>query len=141
MLMNFSYYDRYKSAYEYALGVLEQCYLERDKKRFFRETITSTYKKKRLDPDNKAIRFVNNIKCTADGLLSINRICAMEKDDASIVSTYAKYRKFPIFFFPCEIGGINTSRNSMFGDRIDHTLYDLKRFYADEAIYCRLKNA
>lgn len=66
------------------------------------------------------------IKCTADGLLSIKRIFKHEGFGASFVESYVKYRKEPIIFFPSEQNGINQSRYMIFGDRIDHTLFDLK---------------
>ena len=43
-----------------------------------------------------------------------------------------KYRKLPIIFFPTETRGINYSRNNAFGDRIDHTLFDLKNYFSED---------
>lgn len=81
------------------------------------------------DPDSYAARELGAVKCFADGLLSIKRIyrnCGLTE---KMVSEYDRYRKAPIFFFPSEKNGINTSRCSAFGDRIDHTLYDLKKYF------------
>lgn len=86
-----------------------------------------------IDPDSYPIengkyKMVGDVKCTADGLLSINRIKQHEQclgDD--FIAVYKKYRNIPIMFFPSERNGINSSRNNVFGDRIDHTLFDLKR--------------
>ena len=65
----------------------------------------------------------------------------MEPDKSNIISTYEKYRKCPIFYFPSEVGGINTSRNSVYGDRIDYTLYDLKLALEGKSDECRLNDA
>jgi len=105
------------------------------------ENLKAYYRERHLDPDNYAIRFSSDIKCMCDGLISLNRICLFEKDFNDIIKTYALYRRYPIFFFPSENGGINTSRSSIFGDRIDHTLYDLKIYYSDGPTKCKLKNA
>lgn len=53
----------------------------------------------------------------------------MEDKIESIIPTYEKYRRFPFFFFPREQGGINMTRTLVFGDKIDYTLLDLKRYY------------
>lgn len=95
------------------------------------------------DPDsyaitNKGCKSIQGIECTVDGLLSINRIREHENFGNKFVDTFAIYRKIPIIFFPRERGGINQRRFSVFGDRIDHTLFDLKQYC--EGKYCMLKN-
>ena len=84
-----------------------------------------------IDPDGYPIednvfRRVNDIPCTADGLLSIKRIKCFEGVGDGFIETYKKYRKTPIFFFPSEKNGINVLRARLLEDRIDHTLLDLK---------------
>lgn len=98
-----------------------------------------------VDPDSYAIRVFRGIECSADGLLSIKRIYRKYGLTDEAISEYARYRRIPIFFFPKEKNGINMSRASVFGDRIDHTLYDIKKYY--EAVNkgnvdeCKLKQA
>lgn len=65
----------------------------------------------------------------------------MEEDVKQIVEVYAQYRRVPVFFFPSEIGGINTVRSKIFGDRIDHTLYDLKIYFSEERNKCYMLKA
>ena len=89
-----------------------------------------------IDPDSYEVRVFDGIPCTADGLLSINRIYTMHGMTDRMINEYARYRRIPVFFFPRERGGINTSRAGMFGDRIDHTLFDLKRYYEGKS--CKL---
>lgn len=96
-----------------------------------------------LDPDDKSILKRNNIICTADGLLSIRRIYKKYGLSNDFIEEYRKYRKTPIFHFPKEMNGINMSRASIFGDRIDHTLFDLKNYFENKEkgtkIECKLK--
>lgn len=85
------------------------------------------------DPDGYPIEgdkynYWRKIKCTADGLLSVKRIRHFEGDNTAFIDTFRKYRRSPIFFFPCETGGINGLRATMLEDRIDHTLLDLKHY-------------
>ena len=94
-----------------------------------------------IDPDSYAIKEIGNTDCYADGLLSIKRIYKKHGLSEVTIDEYEKYRSKPIFFFPREKGGINTSRLSEFGDRIDHTLFDLKKYYQGEFESCKLKKA
>lgn len=98
-----------------------------------------------IDPDSKAVRYLNGIECSADGLLSILRIFRKHGVDMRTVEDYALYRKTPIFFFPKEEGGINQTRFRCFGDKIDHTLYDIKMYLdadsEEERNRCRLNSA
>lgn len=105
-----------------------------------RDRLWRNYRENSLDPDGKAIRKMANIDCSADGLHSIYRICCMEQNIENIIPAYAKYRKRPIFFFPCEQGGINQTRSRVFGDRIDYTLYDLSLYFTRPEA-CRLTSA
>lgn len=84
-----------------------------------------------IDPDSKGIKERESVGvlCSADGLLSISRIYQKYGIDDRTADEYEHYRKVPIFFFPSEKNGINTSRASLFGDRIDHTLYDIKMYF------------
>lgn len=96
------------------------------------------------DPDNYPIskegfKTKDGIKCTVDGLISINRIYEYEGFNKKFIDTFYKYRKIPIIFFPSEKNGINTSRYNKFGDRIDYTLFDLKRYCDGKE--CKLKSS
>lgn len=82
-----------------------------------------------IDPDSNAIKQLGNVKCTADGLLSIKRIYRKYGMSEKIVEEYEHCRRVPIFFFPQEKNGINMTRAAVFGDRIDHTLFDIKRYF------------
>lgn len=93
-----------------------------------------------IDPDTKANKNVENIECSADGLISITRIHDRYGIQPKFVKEFEECRRTPIIHFPKEVNGINTLRKGVFGDRIDHTLFDLKRLcegYED----CRLKLA
>ncbi len=92
-----------------------------------------------LDPDGFEIRKIGGIDCSADGLLSIKRIYRKYGMSEETIYEYEKYRRIPIFFFPQEMNGINMSRASVFGDKIDYTLFDLKRKFAGNI--CRLDEA
>lgn len=98
------------------------------------------------DPDvypveNGKFKMVEDIKCTVDGLLSVNRIKQHENGlGDKFVEVFKKYRKTPIIYFPSERWGINVSRSRKLGDRIDHTLYDLKNF-CEGKNNCRLQLA
>ncbi len=90
--------------------------------------------------DKKGYRKVNGVVCTADALISVNRIYEQDGFNERTREIYAFCREVPIFFFPREKGGINTMRYSVFGDRIDHTLLDIQR-YCKGAEDCKLKKA
>lgn len=92
-----------------------------------------------LDPDGYAIESIGGVPCSADGLLSIKRIYRKYGISEETVQEYEHYRRTPIFFFPQEKNGINMSRASVFGDKIDYTLFDLKRRFDGEE--CKLYNA
>lgn len=94
-----------------------------------------------LDPDGYAIKERAGITCSADGLFSIRRIYRKHGLSEEAIEDYEKYRKVPIFFFPRERNGINMSRASVFGDRIDHTLFDLKNYFQGNKEDCRLATA
>ena len=130
-----AYYNRLKKACER----LETFYSGLDESA--RDQLYQFYSDKRLDPDGRAIRTVFDVDCTADGLLTFYQICRHEEKESDIIRTYKEYSKEPIIFFPCEIGGINTSRAAAFGDRIDHTLFDLKNYFIDARDDCRLLKA
>lgn len=93
-----------------------------------------------IDPDERSKRYVNNIECTADGLISLRRIYKRYGIGLKLVDEYKKCRCIPIIHFPKEQNGINQLRNTVFGDRIDYTLFDLKRM-CEGADDCRLKSA
>ena len=132
--------DAYQKAYQKTVDRLTELYkqfcVEKEEK--IRSKLHGVYRNKRWDPDGKAIRYVGDIKCTADAILAFNRICKMEEREDDIVQVFEKYRKIPIIFFPCGRGCINTSRASIFGDRIDHILFDLKMYYTEKRQECRM---
>ena len=84
------------------------------------------------DPDGYRIKEKNGVTCTADALFSAWRIYNHEGFNGSFIEAYEKYREEPIFFFPREQGGINQRRFTIFGDRIDHFLFDLKQYSLGE---------
>lgn len=134
---------KYQKAFAKTVSLITKIYsdnefLEEEK---LRRLLFEEYRRRKLDPDGKAIRYVGDVKCTADGLLSMWRICNMEEQVQNIARVFDIYRQIPIFFFPCERGSINTSRAKVFGDRIDHTLFDLKKYYTDTKDKCYLLNA
>ena len=97
------------------------------------------------DPDCAEVKTIHGIECTADGLISLRRLYHHEGLSDQLVQNYEAYRKGPIVFFPREKNGINTVRNTVFGDRIDFTLFDIKRYLestseADKNL-CRLASA
>ena len=104
------------------------------------------FAKSYIDPDgypteNDEYRVVNGVKCTADGLLSIRRIHEKEGFDKEFIETFKRFREHPIFFFPCEWGGINQARATLLEDRIDHALFDLKNYCETKGEKCILINA
>lgn len=112
-----------------------------ENKELFWKMIIACY----LDPDSNGVREINGIKCTADGLFSIRRIYRKYGINSKTVEEYEIYRKIPIFYFPQEKNGINMTRASVFGDKIDYTLYDLKRYLSaktkEERNKCKLIKA
>lgn len=96
-----------------------------------------------IDPDGYSgagVKTVDNIVLSSDALLSIKRIKAKEGFGEGFIKTFEEFRDTPIFYFPCEVGGINTSRACKLEDRIDHALLDLKH-YLNGCKNCVLKNA
>ena len=137
--MDLSDYER--AYYKAIIEMKHLCEANKNVDGYRRNQLWKDYQAKGLDPDGKAIRDCAGVKCTADGLLSIYRICKMEPDENNIVNAYERYRKTPIFNFPCEQGGINQTRASVFGDKIDWTLQDLKKFYSGGGVDCLLSSA
>jgi hypothetical protein len=87
-------------------------------------------KLRKLDPDSKFYRIhgKGDVKCNADSLVSIDRLCKTAKCVNIIANEYEECRRTPIFYFPSVRGGINPSRKNTFDDRIDYTLYDIKNY-------------
>ena len=73
-----------------------------------------------------------------DALISKNRIYEHIGFNDNFIDEYIISRQTPIMFFPKEKGGINTSRYSTFGDRIDYFLFDLKLYCNDEK--CKMES-
>lgn len=98
-----------------------------------------------IDPDGAKVKEAGGITCTADGLISVKRLYFHEGLTERFIKGYKIYRKIPVFYFPKEKNGINMTRASVFGDRIDHSLYDLKRYFdaasEEERDSCRLISA
>ncbi|MDO5713684.1 MAG: hypothetical protein Q4Q07_04560 [Tissierellia bacterium] len=89
--------------------------------------------------DDSGFKSRAGIDCSVDAILSINRIYEHEGFNENFINTFRFSRERPIIFFPKERGGINQSRYRVFGDRIDHTLFDLKRYF--EKKDCKLRAA
>ncbi len=98
-----------------------------------------------LDPDGFANKKVKDIVCNADGLISIDSFYYHEGLTENLVNSFKVYREKPIIFFPSERGGINSSKVGAFKDRIDSTLFDIKKYYEassiDEKKECKLYTA
>lgn len=135
-------FEKYNKAYRRTVEKITHFYCQHksEGEEAVRDILCRKYRESRLDPDSKALRYEYGIKCTSDGLHSMWRISNMEKDVEQIVPVYARYRRVPIFFFPSEYGGINTTRAKKFGDRIDHTLYDLKMYFTEDREKCFMIN-
>lgn len=82
-----------------------------------------------IDPDPRATRVRAGVVCTADAMIGMKRIFWYMGPNAEFGKEYRACRITPVFFFPREVGGINTSRAAIFGDRIDYTLFDLKNYF------------
>ena len=96
------------------------------------------------DPDGYALsknglRSRDGIECTVDAITSINRIFFHEGFNENFIESFSLCREFPLIFFPKEYGGINTTRFSKLGDRIDYTIFDLKQYF--EGNPCKLGSA
>lgn len=127
--------DSYDEIYNYNIQIINDfftLYYDKNKNKDISiddNTVRSIILSMYIDPDSSSIKERNGIKCSADGLISIKRLYSYEKATNQLIEDYKKYRKYPIFHFPQESNGINQSRASSFGDRIDHTLFDIKNFY------------
>lgn len=149
--MNEKFYFNYYISHQKAVQIIDSIYQQNKDNATdaqLKDLIYKTYKAKQLDPDGKAIRSEFEIRCTADGLCSILKICKFESNAEEIAQIYKRYRSIPIFFFPSENGGINASRaqTGTFKDRIDYTLFDLKCYLNPKATEedrrnCKLFNA
>ena len=94
-----------------------------------------------IDPDPYSTKDHNGIICTADGLISIKRIFTLYGLSNESISEYDRYRNTPIFYFPKERNGVNMTRATTFGDKIDYTLFDIKNYYSNSAEICKMYNA
>lgn len=132
----------YKDIYEYDIKLYNRIRTE-----YADDSIAwHLFYKSYIDPDSYPIdkngyKLIGGYKCTADGLLSIRRIYEKEGFGKSFLETYKRFRERPIFFFPCEWGGINQSRATLLEDRIDHALFDLKHYCDTKSNDCVLINA
>lgn len=119
------YYEKYKEAVDKFDEIFNlNKNLDREE---LEKIIVSELRK--ADPDGCAIKYYGNQICICDGLLSIKKMIDFEESLEDVKEIYRKYRKIPIFFFPSEYNGINTSRARKINDRVDHTLYDLKKYF------------
>lgn len=124
----------YDDVYEEDLGLIQESL-----SKYSGEKAWEYFKTLYEDPDGCPLDENDNymehggVNCTVDGLLSKNRIKKVEGFNEKFYETFKKYRKHPIIFFPSEHkGGINRTRATVFGDRIDYTLFDIKRHCAGE---------
>ena len=116
----------YDLAYDFELEVMEAILQKDLSDNQKRSLIRQFY----CDPDGwpgKGQKMRGDIVCTADGHLSILRILEME-DLEDVPEVYREYRRSPLIFFPREKDGINPSRAKIFGDKIDLTLNDIRRY-------------
>ena len=123
----------YKDIYEFNIELMKEALQKHSSKNEAWELFKTYY----IDPDRypldtNGFKSRNGVECTADAIISINRIYRHEGFNQKFIDAYTIYRKNPIMFFPRERGGINTSRYSIFGDRIDHTLFDLKQYFENK---------
>lgn len=128
-------YNNYNYMYSESLERLDK-FIKEHKDIDFNEWHEQNY----IDPDGYSVRVRNKIPCTADGLISIKRMYKKYKATPDLVKEYKEYRKTPILHFPSEYNGINSTRARVFGDRPDHTLYDLKMYF-EGSKDCRLGSA
>lgn len=135
------YGKNYEDVYNKNLEVISE-FIKYIKKAniFDEETKKNMLKSIYIDPDMYSEKEQNGVICTADGLISLNRMYSKYGITDDLLSEYQQCRKTPIFHFPSERNGINMLRATVFGDRIDHTLFDLKR-YCENANDCKLKSA
>ena len=126
-----SSYANYEDAYNKIVTVMRDffvLYYEKAKEcdeRHAKELLKRIYR----DPDQNFKRTFNGVECSGDALVSLSRLIGFsEKFNSKIVDAYQEYRKSVIVYFPKEQGGINQARCSMFGDRIDCTLLDIKNY-------------
>ena len=89
--------------------------------------------------DENGYKTRNDIECTVDAIISVNRVYKHKGFNKKFIEEFIICREEPIIFFPRERGGINTSRHSVFGDRIDHTLFGLKQYF--EGKRCKLMSS
>ncbi|MBR2916644.1 MAG: hypothetical protein IKC07_03475, partial [Clostridia bacterium] len=128
-------YNNYNYMYSESLERLDK-FIKEHKDIDFNEWYEQNY----IDPDGYSVRVRNKVACTADGLISIKRMYKKYKATSELVKEYKEYRKTPILYFPSEYNGINSTRARVFGDRPDHTLYDLKMYF-EGSKDCRLGSA
>lgn len=129
----------YTDVYEYNLKLYDFVTSEYENS----EQAWCYYKESYIDPDGYPFNGDDKkdgiIKCSSDALLSIRRIKEYEGfgSESDFRKIYEVSRKKPLLYFPKEAGGINQSRALLLEDRIDHTLYDLKRHCARQECILR----
>lgn len=131
----------YNDIYEINIKVMEdflKLYYEQSKNRD-NSLVWKMLKSFYIDPD-RVIKKNGDIICTADGILSLRRLFEFDRMSKKLIEDYKKYREKPIIYFPKEKNGINSMRALIFGDRIDYTLFDLKKYYTDYE-NCKMKYA
>ena len=77
----------YRIAHNDAVAKLKEWYADHSSDNAIADYLWNAYREHHLDPDGKATRMFNNTLCSADALISIFRICKMEKNSADIIST------------------------------------------------------
>lgn len=100
------------------------------------------------DPDNWLEKkcVVNNkeIILSADGLITAKNLFDLHEGTEKWIEEYVKYRRRAYVFFPKHGVSINQQRYTIFNDRIDYTLFDIKHFYQLRKSNCEdevLRNA
>lgn len=130
--------NKYTISYEKAVKFIEDSVIN---SRFADNESEFIDKCRNLDPDGESIR-IHGCECTADGLLSIQKMFDKYGFSPELIEEYREYRKTPIFHFPRVQGGINQTRAlaTTFRDKIDYTLFDLQN-YCNGKTDCKLKKA
>lgn len=88
-----------------------------------------------VDPDNKINILCDRTKniLSADGIVSVKKLydlfCGNEGEKWLKEYACIRSEEYVCLFWPKHKGNINVCKRNVFDDRVDYTLYDIKRFY------------
>lgn len=104
--------------------ILEYC-----KKQLTQAEMIQIIKAVCMDPDKVSCEKGNSLK--SDGILSLKHCLAFNDSLEDMILDYETYRasQYNIIKWPSHRLSINQLRYACFKDKIDYTLYDIKRFY------------